>query len=225
MKALKTALVVLVTGVALSFASQAKATTDCHPIMLSFWSTNKPYPTGMAPLFDEKCNFVKYIAVSGNVSFVAPMPNATTTTIPTTTVPIVVPVASPVIAPTITLPVSFGGYGPYTPITIPPISWTPSTWKPIALPPINFNPQQSPITLPPISWNTYGTTTRIKPAGYPVINPATRVPSIAVPSASSCVGICYGVPSKVNGLPRNSYVSGYFRANGTWVNPYTRSNP
>jgi hypothetical protein len=29
----------------------------------------------------------------------------------------------------------------------------------------------------------------------------------------------------VNGLPRNSYVSGYFRANGTWVNPYTRSKP
>jgi hypothetical protein len=85
MKALKTALVVLVTGVALSFASQAKATTDCHPIMLSSWSTNKPYPSGMAPLFDEKCNFVKYIPVSGNVSFVAPMPNAVTTTIPVTT--------------------------------------------------------------------------------------------------------------------------------------------
>jgi hypothetical protein len=85
MRALKTALIVFITGVALSFASQAKATTDCHPVMLSFWSTNKPYPTGMAPLFDEKCNFVKYIAVSGNVSFVAPMPNATTTTIPVTT--------------------------------------------------------------------------------------------------------------------------------------------
>ena len=85
MKALKTALVVLITGVALSFASQAKATTDCHPVMLSFYSTNSPYPSGMAPLFDEKCNFVKYIAVSGNVSFVAPTPNAVTTTIPVTT--------------------------------------------------------------------------------------------------------------------------------------------
>jgi hypothetical protein len=85
MKALKTALVVLVTGVALSFASQAKATTDCHPVMLSFYSANSPYPSGMAPLFDEKCNFVKYAPVSGNVSFVAPMPNAVTTTIPVTT--------------------------------------------------------------------------------------------------------------------------------------------
>lgn len=43
--------------------------------------------------------------------------------------------------------------------------------------------------------------------------------------SSDCVGICYGVPSKVNGLPRNTYVSGYYRSDGTWVNPYTRSNP
>lgn len=40
-----------------------------------------------------------------------------------------------------------------------------------------------------------------------------------------CVGICYGVPSAVNGLPRNTYVSGYFRKDGTYVGPYTRSNP
>ena len=85
MKALKTALIVFITGVALSFASQAKATTDCHPVMLSFYSANSPYPSGMAPLFDEKCNFVKYTPVSGNVSFIAPMPNAVTTTIPVTT--------------------------------------------------------------------------------------------------------------------------------------------
>ena len=94
MKALKTALVIAITGVAISFASQAKATTDCHPIMLSFWSTNKPYPSGMAPLFDEKCNFIKYIPVSGNVSFVAPMPNAVTTTIPVTTTTTVKPKAT-----------------------------------------------------------------------------------------------------------------------------------
>lgn len=43
--------------------------------------------------------------------------------------------------------------------------------------------------------------------------------------SSDCVGICYGVPSKVNGLPRNTYVRGYYRSDGTWVNPYTRSNP
>lgn len=40
---------------------------------------------------------------------------------------------------------------------------------------------------------------------------------------SDCVGICYGVPSKINGLPRNNYVSGYFRSDGTYVKPYTRS--
>jgi hypothetical protein len=39
-----------------------------------------------------------------------------------------------------------------------------------------------------------------------------------------CVGICYGVPSTVNGLPRNTYVSGYFRKDGTYVGPYTRSS-
>jgi len=42
-------------------------------------------------------------------------------------------------------------------------------------------------------------------------------------SSQECVGICYGVPSKVNGLPRNIYVSGYFRKDGTYVRPYTRS--
>lgn len=40
-----------------------------------------------------------------------------------------------------------------------------------------------------------------------------------------CVGICYGVLSSVNGLPRNTYVSGYFRKDGTRVGPYTRSSP
>ena len=42
-------------------------------------------------------------------------------------------------------------------------------------------------------------------------------------SSRDCVGVCYGVPSKVNGLPRNKYVSGYFRKDGTYVRPYTRS--
>lgn len=44
-------------------------------------------------------------------------------------------------------------------------------------------------------------------------------------SSRSCVGICYGVPSKVNGLPRDTYVSGYTRKDGTYVKPYTRSKP
>jgi hypothetical protein len=55
------------------------------------------------------------------------------------------------------------------------------------------------------------------------------VPSIPLASYGSasgkCVGICYGVPSTVNGLPRNTYVSGYFRKDGTYVGPYTRSKP
>jgi hypothetical protein len=55
------------------------------------------------------------------------------------------------------------------------------------------------------------------------------VPSVPLSSYGSasgkCVGICYGVPSTVNGLPRNTYVSGYFRKDGTYVGPYTRSKP
>jgi hypothetical protein len=54
-------------------------------------------------------------------------------------------------------------------------------------------------------------------------------PSLSISSVGGasgrCVGICYGVPSTVNGLPRNTYVSGYFRKDGTYVNPYTRSKP
>ena len=271
MKALKTALVVLITGVALSFASQAKAEGENTTAILKpwvvvnsdntvtvFWNQienvqqyrvcinrecpakwNEYSPSESSATFPLGSNETKLFWVHAWLTNSASNYNTsginsekwadsfkwlTASNFPSTTTTIPVPIITAIpLSPVATVPVSFGGYGSYTPITLPPISWTPSTWTPITLPPINFNPQQSPITLPPISWNTYGTTTRIKPAGYPVINPATRVPSIAVPSASSCVGICYGVPSKVNGLPRNSYVSGYFRANGTWVNPYTRS--
>ena len=42
-------------------------------------------------------------------------------------------------------------------------------------------------------------------------------------ATGKCIGICYGVPSVVNGLPRNTYVSGYYRKDGTYVAPYTRS--
>jgi hypothetical protein len=51
-----------------------------------------------------------------------------------------------------------------------------------------------------------------------------KLPSLSHGS-SNCVGMCHGSPSKVNGLPRNSYVSGYLKSNGTWVNGYTRSKP
>jgi hypothetical protein len=51
-----------------------------------------------------------------------------------------------------------------------------------------------------------------------------KLPSLSYGS-SNCVGMCYGSPSKVNGLPRNTYVSGYLKSNGTWVNGYTKSKP
>ncbi len=55
------------------------------------------------------------------------------------------------------------------------------------------------------------------------------LPSISInsvgASSGKCVGVCFGVRSSVNGLPRNTYVSGYFRSDGTYVRPYTRSKP
>lgn len=62
-------------------------------------------------------------------------------------------------------------------------------------------------------------------SGY---KPRRSYSNFAVDTGSAtgkCVGICYGVPSTVNGLPRNTYVSGYFRKDGTYVRPYTRSKP
>ena len=251
MKALKTALVVFVTGILLSLGSQAKAEGENTTAIIKpwvvvnsdntvtvFWNQienvqqyrvcinrecpakwNEYEPSKNSATFPLGSNETKLFWVhawltdnaenyntsgTNNEKWADSFKWLTASNLPSATTTTTVPVIT-------TVPVSFGGYGSYTPITIPPISWTPSTWSPTAL--------------PPISWNTYGTTTRIRPAAYPVIKPATRVPSIAVPSAGKCVGVCWGVPSKVNGLPRNSYVSGYFRANGTWVNPYTRSNP
>jgi hypothetical protein len=44
-------------------------------------------------------------------------------------------------------------------------------------------------------------------------------------SHSRCVGLCYGVTSTKTGLPRNTYVRGYVKKDGTVVQPYTRSSP
>jgi hypothetical protein len=44
-------------------------------------------------------------------------------------------------------------------------------------------------------------------------------------TSNKCVGVCYGVPSKTNGLPRNTFVPGYTTKNGTKVQPYTKSSP
>ncbi len=43
--------------------------------------------------------------------------------------------------------------------------------------------------------------------------------------SKNCVGICFGVPSKVNGLPRNTFVPGYTTKSGKTVQPYTKSSP
>lgn len=55
-------------------------------------------------------------------------------------------------------------------------------------------------------------------------SPKRSISSIGAGSGR-CVGVCFGVPSTVNGLPRNTYVNGYYRKDGTKVGPYTRSNP
>ena len=54
--------------------------------------------------------------------------------------------------------------------------------------------------------------------------PSRSTANVGFGTGNKCVGICYGVPSAVNGLPRNTYVSGYFRKDGTYVGPYTRSS-
>lgn len=70
--------------------------------------------------------------------------------------------------------------------------------------------------------------TKVKTGFISGYKPRRSYSNFAIDTGSStgkCVGICYGVPSTVNGLPRNTYVSGYFRKDGTYVRPYTRSKP
>jgi hypothetical protein len=107
----------------------------------------------------------------------------------------------------------------------------------------------SPVTVTPYAYNTFVTTGAICFDGWRSASTGSgtcswhggvskwlgsdystyKLPSLSysTPSygSSNCVGMCYGSPSKVNGLPRDTPVSGYFKANGTWVNPYTRSKP
>lgn len=42
-------------------------------------------------------------------------------------------------------------------------------------------------------------------------------------STNGCRGLCYGETSTRTGLPRDQFVRGYYRNNGTYVRPYTRS--
>lgn len=39
----------------------------------------------------------------------------------------------------------------------------------------------------------------------------------------ACVGVCYGEISRGTGQPRNQYVQGYYRKDGTYVRSHTRS--
>lgn len=52
-------------------------------------------------------------------------------------------------------------------------------------------------------------------------------PAYAPPApATTCTGYgCAGQPSTANGQPRNTYVNGYTRSDGTYVQGYYRSGP
>lgn len=43
-------------------------------------------------------------------------------------------------------------------------------------------------------------------------------------SSYTCKGVCYGSTSTKTGRARNNYVRGYYKKDGTYVAPYTRSD-
>ena len=43
-------------------------------------------------------------------------------------------------------------------------------------------------------------------------------------SSYTCKGVCYGSKSTKTGRARNNYVRGYYKKDGTYVAPYTRSD-
>ena len=109
------------------------------------------------------------------------------------------------------------------PTTIPAIIPTYSSGA--IIPTYSSGAYYPPITIPKLFTGNYSSPLGINPAAPIIFPPVYKYPPIDLGFSSGCVGICYGVPSQVNGLARNTYVSGYFRSNGTWVNPYTRSKP
>lgn len=65
-----------------------------------------------------------------------------------------------------------------------------------------------------------------QPSTYTYTPPATYTPPVAAYSGSStkCEGLgCYGVISETTGRPRTTYVRGYTRKDGTYVQPHYRS--
>jgi len=56
--------------------------------------------------------------------------------------------------------------------------------------------------------------------------PSTSAYAVNMPPAAtgtSCGGSYYGATSCVTGLPKTTYVRGYYRKDGTYVRPYYRS--
>ncbi len=54
-------------------------------------------------------------------------------------------------------------------------------------------------------------------------NLGSSLSAISPSSGKRCVGECFGVPSRLTGNPRNIYVRGYTRKDGTYVRGHTRS--
>ena len=72
-----------------------------------------------------------------------------------------------------------------------------------------------------IESNTSTSTTIVIP-NIASVGPSSNSPKT---TSNKCVGVCYGVPSKTNGLPRNTFVPGYTTKKGIKVQPYTKSSP
>lgn len=62
------------------------------------------------------------------------------------------------------------------------------------------------------------------PLCYPSDLKGEQIKAKAIGNASACGGSYYGATSCITGLPRTTYVSGYYRKNGTYVQPYYRSS-
>jgi hypothetical protein len=57
-----------------------------------------------------------------------------------------------------------------------------------------------------------------------VLPPAQQPPGPAYAPGCAENGSCFGAISTVNGMPKTSYVNGYFRRDGTYVRGHYRSN-
>lgn len=72
------------------------------------------------------------------------------------------------------------------------------------------------------SYAAHGSSEAFSGASASSIAPYPPLP-LGQTATQPCVGVCYGVISPVTGRPRNTYVRGYYRRDGTYVRPHTRS--